>query len=98
MTNQKTKQDKPLFKVGETFTTPAALSKLTEISVSPCKLVDRHVTGDWKEMSECDQESNRQAVIEHLQVFSAYSFDGVKFWVITEGDRSCTTILLPEDY
>jgi len=49
-------------------------------------------------MDEEDQESNREAVNQEERIFSAYIFDEVKFWVITEADRSSTTILLPEEY
>jgi len=49
-------------------------------------------------MDEEDQECNREAVNQEERIFSAYVFDEVKFWVITEADRSSTTILLPEEY
>jgi len=49
-------------------------------------------------MDEDDQESNREAINQEARIFSAYVFGEVKFWVITEADRSSTTILLPEEY
>ena len=56
-------------------------------------------TGDWSEMVEEDQAANRQAIAEGSRVFSAYHLGtGVKLWVITEADRSATTLLLPDEY
>lgn len=59
----------------------------------------RHATGDWGEVDEQDQRVNEYAVERSLRVMSAYSLSsGEKIWVITEADRSSTTILLPEEY
>lgn len=59
----------------------------------------RHVTGDWGDLCPEDREANDIAVEKFYRIFSAYqSQAGVKFWVITEADRSATTILLPEEY
>jgi len=49
-------------------------------------------------MDKEDQEANHEAVNQEVRIFSAYVFGEVKFWVITEADRSSTTILLPEEY
>ncbi len=78
--------------------TPAALLKLTIMNINPSKLLSHHVTGDWQEMDTEDQKSNHEALINGSRVFSSYSFIDTKFWVITEADRSSTTILLPEEY
>jgi len=60
-------------------------------------LLARHITGDWAEMCKEDQRANRRAVEEGSRVFSAYRLaTGAKVWVITEADRSATTLLLPE--
>lgn len=87
-----------LFPTGRLVGTPAALVELTNVGASARGLITRHSQGDWSEMSIDDQESNRAAVIEGNRVFSAFAIRGRKFWVITEADRSSTTILLPEDY
>jgi hypothetical protein len=61
--------------------------------------LQRHVTGDWGELCPEDIEANEQALLNGARLLSAYrSAKGVKFWIITEWDRSVTTILLPEDY
>lgn len=59
----------------------------------------RHSTGDWGEVCPEDGEENELSLREGFRLFSVYrSKDGVKFWVITEADRTSTTVLLPEDY
>lgn len=59
----------------------------------------RHASGDWGEVGEEDRASNDEALREGERLLSAYRTDsGIKFWIITEWDRSATTILLPEDY
>lgn len=59
----------------------------------------RHCSGDWGDVCPEDWEENEFSMREGFRVLSSYrSPDGVKFWIITEWDRSLTTILLPEDY
>jgi len=98
MTTETTKQVKTLFELGRTLATPDALAALTKINLNPITLLNRHIKGDWQEMDVEDQESNPDSLTNGSRIFSAYSFDDVKFWVITEADRSSTTILLPEEY
>ena len=87
-----------LFTLGRTLATPAAREELSELNYSPLDLLRRHMSGDWSEMAEEDQQSNREAITEGSRIFSAYTIQDVKFWVITEADRSSTTILLPSEY
>lgn len=62
-------------------------------------VLSRHVSGDWGDLSDEDKETNEQALKEGNRLLSSYDTDsGVKVWVITEWDRSVTTVLLPEDY
>lgn len=59
----------------------------------------RHAQGDWGEVSQAEQRNNDHAVQHGLRIISAYhSKQGQKFWIITEADRSATTVLLPEEY
>jgi hypothetical protein len=59
----------------------------------------RHVRGDWGDVDDEDWEANERALMEGTRLLSVYrSAEGVKFWVITEWDRSLTTVLLPEEY
>lgn len=58
----------------------------------------RHLAGDWGELCPDDAQVNEQALTEGGRLLSAYGQDHSRFWIITEADRSATTILLPEDY
>lgn len=90
----------PLFETGTTYITHEAVTVTQQLCVHPMVLIARHVSGDWTEMCKEDQEANIRAV-EHGEgrVFSTYKLpDNRKIWVITECDRSKTTILLPEEY
>jgi hypothetical protein len=61
--------------------------------------LQRHANGDWGEVCDEDRESNEEALIHGSRLMSVYSSKGeVTFWIVTEWDRSVTTVLLPEDY
>jgi len=64
--------------------------------VSRC--VVRHKCGDWGELCEEDRQANEDAVKYGDRVFSSYNYKGGKIWIITEYDRSSTTVMLPEEY
>jgi hypothetical protein len=66
---------------------------------SPQEFLHRHNQGDWGELDEHDRRENERSLLDHCRLFSAYHLrDGTKIWIITEADRSATTILLPEEY
>jgi hypothetical protein len=88
---------KAKFELGLVVVTPNALGSLRKEDVK--KALDRHVTGDWGEVCPADWQENELSLKEGFRLLSAYrGRDGTKFWVITEADRSATTVLLPEDY
>lgn len=59
----------------------------------------RHSQGDWGDVCDEDRQSNEEALLQQFRLFSIYHASGeTKFWIITEADRSYTTILLPEEY
>jgi hypothetical protein len=89
---------KALFPMGSLYITPGALAACKSFPVPPDLFFVRHVGGDWAEMTPEDQETNRRAIRVGARIFSAYTLGEVRFWVITEADRSSTTILLPEEY
>jgi hypothetical protein len=89
---------KPLFPLGQTAATPGALNALRDLGLPPTVLLSRHVVGDWGDVDADDWRANDDALKNGERIFSAYVISGVKFWVITEADRSSTTLLLPEDY
>lgn len=61
-------------------------------------LLDRHEQGDWGEVDGEDKQTNNEALELGNRVLSAYTLDGEKIWIITEWDRSVTTILFPSEY
>jgi len=86
-----------LFRLGQIVATPNALSKLTQADV--LRGLQRHQAGDWGDVDDPDREANNRALTEGNRLFSVYhSATGLKFWIITEADRSTTTVLMPEDY
>ena len=87
------------FELGQVVSTPSALAAMEASGNAPLEYLRRHQTGDWGELDPEDQESNNEAVIDSQRILSAYRLsDGTKIWIITEWDRSVTTILLPEEY
>jgi len=93
---QETKQQ-PLFSLGQVVATPGALIALEKAGQTPLEFLARHVRG---ELSEEDQKENRFSLERGFRLLSSYRTDAgdTKLWVITEADRSVTTILLPEEY
>lgn len=89
---------KELFNLGQVVITPAAQDALAAENMTPFGLLERHVTGDQGITPEDDQQRNLDAIKEGDRVFTAYKVGSGKVWIITEADRSATTILLPSDY
>lgn len=88
---------RPKFKLGQLVATPGALEALNEESFWP--YIKRHANGDWGEVCTEDKKENELSLKEGFRLLSAYHLpDGCKIWIITEADRSATTILLPEEY
>jgi hypothetical protein len=87
----------PKFNVGHLVATPNALGVLSQDDIMAC--LGRHVRCDWGDLDPEDRSANEHALQHGGRLFSAYlSTNQVKFWIITECDRSATTVLLPEDY
>jgi hypothetical protein len=88
-----------LFPLGRTVATPGALEALDRTGTSPSSLLDRHVTGDWGDVGPEDWNANERDLIDGERLLSVYHLeDGTKLYVITEWDRSVTTILQCEEY
>jgi hypothetical protein len=89
----------PMFALGQVVATPGALSAMTELGIAPLSLIHRHVRGDWRDLGANDQQQNWLAIRSGLRVFSSHKIGtSTKIWIITEADRTSTTLLLPEDY
>ena len=87
------------FALGQIVSTPSALEAMQESGQTPQFFLDRHVAGDWGQVDAEDWQLNDEAVKEGTRLLSAYTtLKGRKLWIITEHDRSSTTILLPSDY
>jgi hypothetical protein len=87
------------FELGGIYSTPGALHLLEETGQSGTVLLARHLQGDWGDMCADDRQANDEALTNGSRIFSAYKLPcGAKVWIITEADRSSTTILLPEEY
>lgn len=85
------------FPLGRLVITPTALQALDTEDVTAA--IRRHATGDWGELDEHDRRENELSLVQGFRLLSAYTTrGGTRFWVITEADRSVTTVLLPEDY
>lgn len=85
------------FQTGQLLATPGVLEAVPSHELS-CGL-QRHMRGDWGDICQEDKHHNNQALIDGERLLSVYHTpDGVKFWIITEADRSATTVLLPEEY
>ena len=85
------------FRIGRIVATPAALDRLTQDDI--LQGLQRHQAGEWGDVDEHDRQANERALTEGTRLWSVYhSTTGVKFWIITEADRSASTVLLPEEY
>ena len=96
---QQTRQQ-PLFSLGQLVATPGALAALEKAGEQPQDFLARHVRGDWGDLCGEDCNENRLSLEQGFRLLSSYRTcaGDTKVWVITEADRSVTTILLPEEY
>lgn len=86
-----------LFQLGQVVATPGVLGDIPNEDIQ--KALRRHISGDWGEVNEEDWKANDNSLEEGFRLLSVYhSSNGFKFYVITEWDRSVTTVLLPEEY
>lgn len=85
------------FKLGRLVATPGAIEALSEACIRAS--LARHVIGDWGDVDAHDCRANDTALKEGSRLLSVYHDDNkLKFWIITEWDRSTTTVLLPDEY
>jgi hypothetical protein len=87
------------FSLGDIVATPGALEALREAKQEPLVLLRWHQRGDWGDLDAEDKAENEFSLEHDLRLLSAYTLPTqVKIWVITEADRSVTTLLLPSEY
>jgi len=89
---------RPLFPLGQVVATPAVLAHLNEHRIQAAEYIRRHQCGDWGDVPPEDAGENAFAVQNGLRVLSSYEIAAERVWIITEADRSSTTLLLPEEY
>lgn len=89
----------PLFSLGQIVATPGALDLLDRTGRNGMDLVQRHQHGDWGSVPPDDAEANTYSISNGSRILSSYYLnDTERLWIITEADRSATTLLLPSDY
>lgn len=89
----------PLFPPGQIVATPGALRLLDETNKSPLEFLSRHLRGDWGDLCQEDRTENELSLKKGFRLMSSYPItDTENLWIITEADRSVTTLLLPAEY
>lgn len=101
----------PLFPLGQVVATPGALELLAKHGVAPATLLQRHAGGDWGQLDASDRQANDEAIAHGFRVLSCYvlplqgagaadgpAADADRIWIISEADRTSTTILQPSEY
>ena len=86
----------PRFPLGQIVATPAVLAAVPAEALA--EGLARHGQGDWGNVCPEDARSNDEALTQGSRLLSVYGDGPQRFWIITEWDRSVTTLLLPEDY
>jgi hypothetical protein len=84
--------------LGRIVATPGALELLSEAGEDVRILLARHRSGDWGDLNAHDRQENERSLKYGWRVLSSYPVGEKTVWIITEADRSVTTILLPEEY
>lgn len=84
--------------LGRVVATPGALEALSDAGEHLFGYLSRHAAGDWGELCPHDRRENERSLRHGWRVLSSYPIRDGRLWVITEADRSVTTILLPEEY
>jgi hypothetical protein len=94
-----TTSKKPLFALGQVVATPGALELLESAEKAPSHFIARHHAGNWGDaLCDEDKQLNDAALKDGSRLFSAYTVGKDKIWIISEADRSSTTLLLPCEY
>ena len=94
-----TRPIQPLFALGHCVITVGAVDALQRANQTPDALLKRHHHGDWGELPPEDAQANVRGVQQDMRLLSAYPLStGETIWIITEWDRSVSTLLLPDEY
>ena len=88
----------PLFPLGQIVATRGVLTHLEHEGITADAYLNRHVRGDWGDVPPEDAEMNRYAILVGARIMSSYEIADKRVWIITEADRSVTTLLFPDEY
>jgi len=87
------------FELGQIVATPGALAALRKAGQQPGEFLTRHVNREWGNLSDEDKNENDYSLEHGFRLLSSYRTNaGDKLWIVTESDRSVTTLLLPQEY
>ncbi len=86
-----------MFPIGRLVATPGALAFCKQHGINPIHMIARHVARDWSEMDPEDQRLNLASITNGTRILSGYMYHGTRLYVITEADRSVTTLLLADE-
>lgn len=87
------------FRPGHIVATPGFMAAVQADETDARQFITRHLSGDWGDVCEEDRAANDAALKDGDRLLSSYETNGgTKFWIITEADRSATTLLLPSEY
>lgn len=98
MRNESRISNLPLFSLGQIVATPALLRHFDQHRIDARHYLKRHVTGDFGDLDEEDKAENGLSIERGFRILSAYTIAGERIWIITEADRSVTTLLFPSEY
>ena len=93
-----TNEHPPRFALGKIIATRAVFEHLEASNIDASRYLKRHACGDWGDIQTEDKAENEFAVTRRLRLLSSYLIGGERIWVITEADRSVTTLLFPHEY
>jgi hypothetical protein len=93
-----TNQNLPLFPLGQIVATPALLRHFEQHQIDARHYLKRHVTGDFGDLDDEDEAENRLSIERGFRILSAYLIADERVWIITEADRSATTLMFASEY
>lgn len=86
------------FSLGSVAITFAMMEERIKKGINPLEIIKRHAFGDWGNIADEEKEYNDKAIEKGEEIFSKYHTDHGEVWVFTSGDRTVTTLMIPEDY
>jgi len=99
MTNHTRDSNGPIFCLGTAFISPGAEAAMEQYGVGPSSPLNRHQRGNWGQLPPADARTNARSLENGLSILSSYQIgQGARNWIITNAQRTATTMLLPNEY